>query len=113
MLPRSQRLNKMEVAQTIAKGRSLGDRRLSLRLLAAADTAPSRLAVVVSSRQIKLAADRHLVKRRLRALIRQLAPELLPGFRLVIFCGADCRRLGFGGLRLELLKRLSQAKVLK
>jgi ribonuclease P protein component len=82
MLPKAQRLTRDEVAEVVAIGRRAGTRELGMRV--AAHSGPTCLAIVVSSKELKLAVDRHRLKRRIRAAIHGLSP-LVAGYHLVIF----------------------------
>lgn len=84
MLPKAKRLTRDEVAEVVALGRRAGTRELGVRVLP--QSGATRLAIVVSSKEFKLAVERHRIKRRVRSAIQSLSP--LPiGYHLVIFVG--------------------------
>lgn len=89
MLPRRHRLARREAEKVIKSGRLFFTSRLSLRVLtfppAGKSLAPSRFTVVVSGRHIKKAAERNLLKRRLRRIVGSLLPKVKSSRGAAIF----------------------------
>lgn len=113
MLPRRQRLTRTEVAEVLTGGRRYGDQALSLRALLDTQPLPSRFAIVVPAKQVPLAVTRHQIKRRVRAILAKLTPELLPGLMLMVFCNKEVKNWPFAELKLKLTELLTKSKLVK
>ncbi|MCC6290664.1 ribonuclease P protein component [Candidatus Nomurabacteria bacterium] len=106
MLARFLRLDRPEIELVVARGRRFGNRDLGLRVLKVGHS-PSRFAIVVPAKEMKQSVDRHLIKRRIRSVIRSLAPRILLGFHIVVFCGSATVNWSFAELKksfVDLLK---------
>lgn len=113
MLAKQARLSREAVAEVLAQGRRYGDQALSARALLDDQASPPRFAIVVPAKQVALAVTRHQIKRRIRAIFAKLAPELLPGLMLVIFCNKEVKNWSFAELKLKLTELLTKAKLFK
>ena len=107
------RLTREAVAETIARGRVYRGGSLALRVSTARTAGVTLSTVVVSGRQVKLAVDRNLLKRRLRSLLQRLSPTFVPGYQLVVFASRQSLELKFSELAEELVVKLKQAKIIK
>lgn len=109
MLPVRHRLTRRaDFAQTTRHGVRLARAHCVLHLRRRDDVAPTRVGFVVS-RKVGGSVTRHLVTRRLRAI---LAPELVtlpPGFDLVVRALPPAGTAGFEVLRAELHAALPDA----
>lgn len=59
----------------------------------------SRFAVIVSSKNYRLAVQRNLIKRRMRNILKELIIDIPLGFDVLIFIKKDCLNLGFFDLK--------------
>lgn len=112
-LPAARRLRRrQDFKRVYARGNRLRGRYLTLRALDSGDPAVSTcIGIVVSSKVSKLAVVRNRFKRRLRAAVRHLEPQLREGWRLVVSVrpGSECK---YEDLLRELKELLARAKVL-
>lgn len=70
---------------------------------------PTQFGISISQKVSKLAVERNLVKRRIKAAIRNLLPRLRPGFQVVILVrsgSAGCEYVEFLRQLEEMLKKL-------
>jgi ribonuclease P protein component len=73
----------------------------------------SQLAVVVSKKVSRHAVGRNRIKRRLRAVIREVLPDLEPGYWIIISARPSCADRSYPDLKVELQRLLKKAGVLK
>lgn len=73
----------------------------------------SRFAFVISSRVAKKAVLRNRTKRLLSEAVRQLLPQIRPGFTVAIFAKQSLLGESFNDIRLEMGKLLQGAKLLQ
>jgi ribonuclease P protein component len=72
-----------EFGATVRRGRRAGTRHLVVHVARASDAGPVRVGLVVG-KPVGGAVVRNRTKRRLRALVRPLLPQVLPGTRVVV-----------------------------
>ncbi len=112
MLAKGARLAREEVATVLARGLRFGDSSLSLLALTSQTSRHRpKFAVIVPAKQVPLAVSRHLIKRRVRSVLRALAPELSVGLSLVVFCGATAKNWTVGQLAGKIKPLFAQAKL--
>ena len=73
---------------------------------------PTRIGVSISQKVSKLAVVRNRIKRRIRAALRQLIPELLPGWLVVITVRPSAVECCYEEFLQELKQLLTKAEVL-
>jgi len=113
MLSRQRRIIKDEFPAIMKRGRSCFSPRASLRTLPTSySTGPSRFAFVVSSKSVKTAAMRILLKRRARYAVYKHLGEIKSGFLCAFFLKADLLKLKFPLLENEFIMLLQQAKLI-
>ena len=84
MLPASHRLrSSADFGLTVRRGRRAGTRTLVVHISRASAQEPARVGFVVG-KPVGGAVVRNRTKRRLRALVRPLLPQVLPGTRVVV-----------------------------
>ncbi len=84
MLPASHRLrDSAEFGVTVRRGRRAGTRTLVVHVARPTSAGPVRVGFV-AGKPVGGAVVRNRTKRRLRALVRPLLPQVLPGTRVVV-----------------------------
>lgn len=73
----------------------------------------SRFAFVVSSKNIKTAVERNRTKRLLSEVLRQLLPQIKPGFDVVVFGKKGIAEKFCGEIRLEMERAFKKANLIK
>lgn len=73
---------------------------------------PTRIGISISQKVSKRAVDRNRIKRRIRAALRYLLPELFPGWLVVITVRPGTAECGYEEFLRELKQLLTKAEVL-
>ena len=89
------------MSETIKVGRIASSPLFSLRI-GRRGAAAARAAVVVSSKVAKTAVARNKMKRRLRAILTPLLPQMEKGINLVVFAKKEGVAAPFAELRVEI-----------
>lgn len=129
-LPQANRLRHWRDFQAVyQKGNRLSSRYLSLRCLrykqnAADSSSPgawalnnksefsSRIGISISQKVSKKAVIRNRIKRQLRAVMRQLLPQISPGWDIVIVVRPSAKECDYAQFLGELKQLLVEAEVL-
>lgn len=112
MLSRANRLARKDDIANVSKGRGERNEYISLKFLANGLTC-SRFAFVISSKAIKKASKRNLIKRRAREIIRVNLDGTKKGYDIVIFFSYRSQELGYNELHANILSLLSRARLIK
>lgn len=72
----------------------------------------SRLAVVVSTKISKKAVVRNRIRRRIMALIREMWPQVAPGYDIIVIVRQDIHRAPIAEIREALTRCLKALRVL-
>lgn len=77
------------------------------------DSVPSQLAVVVSKKVSRKAVQRNRVKRRIRAALRPLIPQIQPGYWIVISARGPILTATWDQICQEIRRLLEKARLLQ
>jgi len=117
MPPGSKRIPRSDFPIIIKKGKGFHAPYLSLKVLSSAER-PSHssvgpfFAVVVGVKTAKLATDRNLLKRRARAIFKELAPKLKKNYYYLVILKTGVLKLKFSDLRDGLIKAFKDSGLL-
>lgn len=122
MLPTNRRVRKESFDKIIKEGifvhgNSLYLRLLSISLIKSTKSSentilPSRFGFVVPNKVEKTSVGRHLIKRRLTAIVEKLLITIKPGFSVIVFVKKDILPLSFAEVEKEMAELLKKAKML-
>jgi len=111
MLSKKRRLKKALIGKILEQGKLVRGSRVSLKYLIVPD-GESAFGVVVSSKITKAATVRNKLKRRGRAVILQLLPDIKKGFLALIFFKKGSPEMSFNDLENEITQLFKNAKAL-
>ncbi|MBI4438265.1 ribonuclease P protein component [Candidatus Uhrbacteria bacterium] len=112
MLPQTNRLRQEKDMKTLfAKGRSVFGTLVGMKLCANGRPV-TRFAVVVGVKTAKRAVDRNRIKRRVRAIVYALLPELKGGFDVALLPRKEALTAKPEALKAALLGSLKKARLL-
>lgn len=100
------------MAKVLASGRFVGHPLFPYRFIVAGAGEKSEWAVVIPTKTAKLASKRNYIKRRLRHLMIKLAPQLVPGLKIVFFPKTTVAEVPFVELERVLAHSLTLNKVI-
>ncbi len=83
-----------------------------LRLVDRKDKLPSFFSFVVPNKIKKTSVGRHLIKRRMSAVVEKLLITLKPGFLVIFFAKKDVSAFPFDDTEKEIIELLKKAKIL-
>lgn len=113
MLPAKHRLTKRKDFDALFKrGKVVFGQTLQIRIMRQETQKDTRLAVVVSAKTEKSAVRRNRAKRQAREVIRQLLPQLHPGFDAAITLKAPFLKMDFDKKQQALTAALTKAKLI-
>lgn len=114
MLPRSARLSKDWLITKIRRqGRRVKGRYgIIFFQPACSSRSASRCAIVVAKQVSKKAVERNLAKRRTSEALKQLWPQLRPGYNLVVSLSPSARSAAYRSLQSDLLSLLLKAHLI-
>jgi ribonuclease P protein component len=112
MLTTNRRIKKESFGKIMKDGLFLSSKSFNLRLLSTQDTSLTRFAFVVSTKVNKTSVGRHLIKRRMSAVVENLLISLKPGFLALFLVKKDVSTLPYKELTLEITEILKKAKIL-
>jgi len=111
MLPRKRRLKKEFIGKILRQGKSIRGTGVSLRYLVGSGQ-PSVFGLIVSLKTAKQAAVRNKLKRRGRAIVSNLLPNMKEGYLTLIFLEKDSPEMAFNDLENEITRLFKKARVL-
>lgn len=109
MLPARHRLRRREDFARAARGRRSGSRLVVVHVRASQPTVPSCRVGFVVSKAVGNAVTRNRVKRRLRAVVASLLPELPDGHDLVVRANPATADADYTTLEAELTRLVRKA----
>jgi len=110
--PRAARLARTaEFARVRAKGRSVHGKFMVLTVLQLAAEDPTRVGLI-TSRRVGGAVERNRVRRRLREIVRNDRPQVVPGFWFTLVARSAAVRASFADLRDEWRRLAKGARLL-
>ena len=113
MIPKGDRLrNARAFHETYKEGTTVGEQLIVLHVLASTDRPHTRLVGFAVSKKVGNAVERNRVRRRLRALARELLPCLGRGFQVVVGARPAAARATFSDLRTSMQRAFSRAGLL-
>jgi ribonuclease P protein component len=112
MLPTNRRVRKESFEKVLKDGVFVHSTNLYLRYIDRKDDLPSLFAFVVPNKVKKTSVGRHLIKRRLIAVVEKFLITIKPGFLVVVFVKKDISTLPFVEINKEVLELLKKAKML-
>ena len=110
MLPTNRRVKKELFPEIMKKGLFLSSQSLSLKALNRKDNKPSLFSFVVPAKIVKTSAKRHLIKRKMTAVVEKKLKEVKNGFSVLFFLIKGT--ITYEELEEEILSLLLKSKVL-
>lgn len=110
MLPAKRRIKKEFFLKIIKDGYFVYGDNFYLKLLAKNDQLPTLFAFVVPLKVKKTSVGRHLIKRKLSAVIENILPNIKSGFYIILFIKKDV--ISSSDYKKEIVDLLSKAQVL-
>ena len=112
MLPLKSRVKKDLFPKIMKEGSFLHGGSFYLRLLDRKDSLPTLFAFVVPNKVKKTSVGRHLIKRKMSAVVEKLLINLKPGFSTVIFAKKDVSKAPYSEIEKEIIELLKKARIL-
>jgi len=112
MLPIKRRVKKESFAKIMKDGVFLHAPNLYLRFLDKKDNSPSLFGFVVPNKVKKTSVGRHLIKRKLTAMIEKVLIGAKPGPSCLFFVKKDITLLSNQEIEKEIIDLLKKAKIL-
>jgi ribonuclease P protein component len=107
MLPINKRVKKDAFPEIMKKGRFLHGENLYIVSLDRKDALPSRFSFVVPAKVKKTSVGRHLIKRRLTAVVEKALTQIKPGFSAILYAKKDISAFSYQKTEKEILELLS------
>ena len=111
MLPIKRRVKKELFPKIMKEGIFLHGINFYLRFIDRKDSLPSLFSFVVPNKVKKTSVGRHLIKRKMTAVVEKLLTTLKPGFSVIIFAKKDVSKVSFGETEKEIIELLRKAKI--
>ena len=73
---------------------------------------PTRIGISISQKVSKKAVVRNRIKRQIRAIFRQLLPQIAPGWQLIVVVRPEARECEYAQFLRELKQLLAQSEVI-
>jgi ribonuclease P protein component len=84
-LPQANRLkHRREFQAVYRQGSRYDSEHLTMRSLFKSSTVPTQIGITISQKVSKKAVIRNRIKRRIRAIFRELLPQISPGWKVVV-----------------------------
>lgn len=83
MFPKSHRLSRADVSNTIKYGRVVHTPLFSIRMLKKEGVPNFKCAFVISKKELRLSVDRNMAKRKARMAMREISTQLSPMYFVV------------------------------
>jgi len=112
MLPIKYRVKKDSFTKIMKEGVFVHSPNFYLRFIDKKDQLSSQFSFVVPNKVKKTAMGRHLIKRRLSAVVEKLLTTLKPGFSVVFFVKKDVSQLPYSEVEKEVVELLKKVKLL-
>jgi len=112
MLPIKRRVKKESFSKIMKDGVFLHAPNLYLRFLDRKDNSPSLFGFVVPNKVKKTSVGRHLIKRRLTAVVEKFLLSTKDGFSCIFFVKKDTTLLPNTEIEKEIIDLLKKAKIL-
>lgn len=113
-LPKAHRLKSpRDFRQVYESGKKYNSAHLILRALLDSDnqTKPSQIGISISQKVSKKAVIRNRIKRQLRGILRELLPQISPGWKIVIIVRRGASECQFEDFLRELKELLLNANI--
>ncbi len=108
MLPINSRVKKELFPKIMKEGVFLHGINFYMRFLDRKDSLPSLFSFVVPNKVKKTSVGRHLIKRRMSAVVEKLLITLKPGISAIIFAKKDVSKAPFGDVEKEIIELLKK-----
>jgi ribonuclease P protein component len=112
MLSTKNRIKKESFAKIMKEGVFVLSDNFSLRLLGRKDNKPNLFALVVPNKVQRTSVGRHLLKRKMSAVIEKVFPSLKLGHSIIVLAKKDVSQSPFAEIEKEIIVLLKKAKVL-
>lgn len=113
MLPRKHRLQRRKDFSKVYKtGKTLNAGLFRIKTKNN-DVSDTRIGVVVSNKTVRKAVDRSKIKRKIRAAVQELLPELIQGKDIVILANTDINQATYHDMLIELQASFERIHFLK
>lgn len=106
------RVKKESFAKIMKEGVFVHGTNFYLRFLADRGALPSLFAFVVPNKVKKTSVGRHLIKRRMTAVVESRLDIIKPGLSVIFFAKKDVSSLPYTDVEKEMVELLKKAKVL-
>jgi ribonuclease P protein component len=112
MLSTNRRIKKDSFNKIIKEGLFLCSNNFNLRLLDRKEDLPTLFAFVVPAKVKKTSVGRHLIKRRISAVVEKLLINLKPSFFVLLFVKKDISSFSSKTINIEIIELFKKAKIL-
>jgi ribonuclease P protein component len=109
MLPIKSRVKKELFPKIMKEGAFVHGTDFYLRFIDRKDSLPSLFSFVVPNKVIKTSVGRHLLKRKMSAVVEKLLITLKPGISAIIFAKKDVSKVPYGEVEKEITELLKKA----
>ena len=113
MLSKEGRISQSLFTQIIKEGRSFGFKNFSLRFCLRGDHKKSAFSFVVSSKEVKKAVWRNLIKRRGRAVVKKNSNRIKAGYLYAFFLKKSLVSKSFIEFETEIMDGLKEINLLE
>ena len=112
MLPLKSRVKKVDFPKIMKEGVFLHGNNFYVRYLDRKDSLPPLFSFVVPNKVKKTSVGRHLIKRRMSAVVEKLLITLKPSISAIIFAKKDVSSLPFSEIEKEIVELMKKARIL-
>jgi len=112
MLPIKRRIKKDSFGKIMKEGVFVHADNFYLRLLDRKDTLPSLFSFIVPAKIKKTSVGRHLIKRKMTAVVEKNLPHIKEGFSCLVFVKKDPSPISFPEIEKEIKNLLIKGKIL-
>ena len=108
MLPLKSRVKKADFPKIMKEGVFLHSTSFYVRYLDRKDSLPPLFSFVVPNKVKRTSVGRHLIKRRMSAVVEKLLITLKPSISAIIFAKKDVSEVPFGEVEKEIIELLNK-----
>ena len=112
MLPLKSRVKKDLFPKIMKEGSFLHGGSFYLRLLDRKDSLPAIFAFVVPNKVKKTSVGRHLIKRKMSAVVEKLLITIKSGYSVILLAKKDVFTLSYKEIEKDILELLNKAKLI-
>jgi ribonuclease P protein component len=112
MLPLKRRVKKASFEKIMKEGVFVHGTNFYLKLLDRKDNSPSLFSFVVPNKVKRTSVGRHLIKRKITAVVENLLTTLKSGYSVIFFTKKDVSALPYSDIEREMVELLKKARII-